>query len=264
MLYNNNMIFRKKPKKLGLALGGGGAKGIAHIGAFRAFAEHDIHFDYVAGTSVGSIMGALYCAGVSWQKLAEVAHTIKQSDLIDNRILKVGNSSNNIAELIRSIIGDVSFDMLPTPLCAVAVDLITGNEVILDKGEVAIACSASSAVPAIFTSVAIDDMNLVDGGLVNNIPADVVRRMGADNVVSIDLSHDRGQGTKSHKMLDQLGAVWRIVMKSNASVGIMQSDILIQPELRTFSSMALDNVDKLIQEGYRSTLQLIPAIKALK
>ncbi len=260
MMYNNIM---KKSIKLGLALGGGGAKGIAHIGAFRAFAEHDIQFDYVAGTSVGSIMGACYCANVSWQQLTQVAHTVKQSDLLDNRLLKIGNDSGNIARLVRSVIGDITFDMLAKPFCAVAVDLVTANEVILDSGNVATACSASSAVPAIFGSVSIDNMNLVDGGLVNNIPADVVRRMGADYVVSIDLSHDRGQGTQSLRTLDQLGAVWRILMKSNAHVGIMNTDVLIQPELRIFSSMSLDNVDRIIQEGYRSALQAIPTIKAL-
>ncbi len=260
MLYNMDM---KKNTKLGLALGGGGTKGLAHIGAFRAFAEHNIEFDYVAGTSAGSLLGACYCAGVSWQQLVEVAHTVRESDLLDNRIIKVGNNSGNIAKLLRSIIGDVTFDKLAIPLSAVAVDLVSGNEIILDSGDVATACSASCAVPAIFTSVNIGNMHLVDGGLVNNIPADVVRRMGSDYVVSIDLSHDRGQGTQSLKMLDQLGAVWRILMKSNANAGIMNSDVLIQPELRIFSSMSLDNVDRVIQEGYRSALQVIPTIKQL-
>lgn len=260
MLYNIDM---KNNIKLGLALGGGGTKGLAHIGAFRAFAEHDIKFDYVSGTSVGSLLGACYCAGISWQQLVDIAHTVRESDVLDNRIIKVGNSSANIARLARSIIGDIKFDALSTPLSVVAVDLVSGNEVILDGGEVATACSASCAVPAIFTSVNIDNMHLVDGGLVNNIPADVVRRMGADFVVSVDLSHDRGQGTQSLKMLDQLGAVWRILMKSNANTGIMNSDVLIQPELRIFSSMSLDNVDRVIQEGYRAALQVIPTIKQL-
>lgn len=260
MLYN--IVMKKKPK-LGLALGGGGTKGLAHIGAFRAFEQHNITFDYVAGTSVGSILGAAYCAGVDWRRLVEVAHSIKQSDLLDNRLFKVGNNSANIARLVTSVIGDINFDQLAIPLSAVAVDLVSASEVILNSGNVATACSASSAVPAIFSAVTIDNMHLVDGGLVNNIPADVVRSMGADYVVAIDLSHDRGQGTQSLKMLDQLGAVWRILMKSNASVGIMNSDVLIQPELRIFSSMSLDNIDRVIQEGYRSALQVIPTIKAL-
>ncbi len=261
MLYNIHM---KKNIKLGLALGGGGTKGLAHIGAFRAFSENGIQFDYVAGTSVGSLLGACYCAGISWQQLTEIAHNLRESDIMDNKLLKVGNNSANIARVLRSIIGDVTFDMLGKPLSVVAVDLVTASEVVLDSGDVATACSASCAVPAIFTSVSIGNMNLVDGGIVNNIPADVVRRMGSDYVVSVDLSSDRGQGTQSLRTLDQLAAVYRILMKSNASAGIMNTDVLIQPELRIFSSRALDNVDKIIQEGYRSALQVIPTIKALK
>lgn len=261
--YANKPKINAKPNKykLGLALSGGGARGFAHIGAFKAFAEHNINFDYVAGTSVGSIMGACYCAGYSYQQIADFAHTVYDRDIINSKLLKINNRASNIANVLSRLIGDITFQQLPIPLCVVAVDLISGNEVVLNSGNVAKACSASSAVPAIFTSVKIDNYNLVDGGLLNNIPSDVVRSMGAEYVVAIDLNHSRGEGTDSDKFWNKMGAVWRILMKATAFKGAMNSDIIIEPELRIFSNSTIANVDEMIEEGYRSTLNAIQEIK---
>ena len=251
-----------RPKvKLGLALSGGGARGFGHIGAFKAFEENHIRFDYVAGTSVGSIMGAAYCAGIPWQKMRDFSLTVEDRDLIDKRFIKIGSRSSNIEDLMRRLIGDTTFEQLQIPFSAVAVDLISGNEIVLNSGSVAKACSASSAVPAVFKPVQYDDMMLVDGGLLNNIPADTVRHMGAEVVIAVDLNHTRGEGTTSTGMWSTLMASWRILMKATAFKGQMNSDIIIEPELKEFKNTSIGDVDSMIEEGYRATLKKMDEIK---
>ena len=253
-----------RPKvKLGLALSGGGARGFAHIGAFRAFEEYRIRFDCVAGTSVGSIMGAAYCAGLTWQQMRDFSLTENDQDIIDNRFIKIGSRSSNIEDVMRKLIGDTTFEQLKTPFSAVAVDLVSGNEITLNSGSVAKACSASSAVPAVFKPVQYGDMLLVDGGLLNNIPADTVRHMGAEVVVAVDLNHTRGEGTTSTKLWSTLMASWRILMKATAFKGQMNSDVIIEPELRVFKNTSIGDVDSMIEEGYRATVGKIPEIMYL-
>ncbi len=262
LVYNSSM-FRFNKNTLGLALSGGGTKGFAHIGAFKAFEEHNIKFDYVAGTSVGSIMGACYCSGMSAEDMVKFGSTVRDRDLLDNKLFNLGNNSGNIAKLVTKLVGDITFGQLNIPLSVVAVDLITGQEHVFSSGSVPTLCSASCAVPAIFTPVEYNDMHLVDGGLLNNIPADVVRGMGADKVVSINLNHTRSMGTEGVGLLDQLGGVWKILMSSNGLKGTLNSDIIIEPELRIFSNSTINNVEAMIAEGYRATLRAIPDILAL-
>lgn len=280
LVYNNHMgIFRRKAKtpqfktynfkktankyKMGLALSGGGARGFAHIGVMRAFAEHGLHFDYVAGTSVGSIMGAAYCAGYSWEEMREFSLTVKDRDLITARLLKINNSSGNIEKIAQRLLNGLTFEQMQIPFACVAVDLISGNEVVLNSGDVAKAVSASCAVPAIFTPVEIGNMRLVDGGVLNNIPADVVRRMGADKVISVDLNHTRGEGTERNKFWSRMSATWRILMKATAYKGQINSDIIIEPELRIFSNSTIKQIDEMIDEGYRATINKLNEIDAL-
>lgn len=248
--------------KLGLALSGGGTRGIAHIGAFKAFEEAGLKFDFVAGTSAGSIMGALYCAGIPWQTILDEAKKLNRKDFLDKRFM-VGSDSENIAKIARILLGDSTFDQLQIPFAAVAVDIRTGREVLLNSGDVATAVSASSAVPALFTPVRIEDMVLVDGGLLNNMPADVCRDMGAEIVVGIDLNHLRGQGSSSDKLKDTLLATWAITAKNAMYKGELNSDVIITPELTPYKNTRLDNIDEMFEEGYRAAMEKIEEIKEL-
>ena len=249
-------------RKLGLALSGGGTRGIAHIGVFKAFEEAGFKFHCVAGTSAGSIMGALYSAGIPWQTILDEAKKLNRKDFLDKRFM-VGSASDNIVRIARTLLGETTFEQLQIPFAAVAVDIRTGNEVTLNSGDVATAVAASSAVPALFTPVQIGDMALVDGGLLNNMPADLCRTMGAEVVVGVDLNHLRGQGSSSNKLKDTLLAAWSISAKNSMLKGQMNSDVIVTPELSEYSNTKLENLDAMFEEGYRAAKEKIEEITQL-
>lgn len=259
-------MFGKRTKaarhKLGLALSGGGTRGVAHIGVFRALEEAQIPVFCVAGTSAGSITGAMFCAGLSWEEMADAAKKLDRKDILDKRWI-IGSDSDNIADAVRRIIGRVSFGELKVPFAAVAVDLQSGEEVILRNGEVAAAVAASSSVPILFKPAELDGRVLVDGGLLNNMPADVCRQTGADVVVGVDLNYARGKGTASAKMLDTAIAAWNITTKNAMLKGQLNSDIIVAPELSAYKNTRLDNVEDMIQQGYSAAAEKIPQILEL-
>ena len=247
--------------KLGLALSGGGTRGFAHIGVLKAFNEEHIAFDCVAGTSIGSLIGSLYCAGVGLDVMIREAELVQKRELV--RRFWLNSDSSNIARVVNRLLVDKTFDELSIPFAAVAVDIASGNEAVLNSGNVAKAVSASCAVPALFTPVESDGKLLVDGGLLNNMPADVCRAMGAEKVIGVDLNHSRGSGTRSKKLTDILIATWMITTKSTMYKGEQNSDIVIEPELSNFSRASLDNIDEMVEEGYRAAKEKMPEIKKL-
>lgn len=253
--------YRKLKFKLGLALSGGGTRGFAHIGVLKAFEEERIKFDYVAGTSIGSFVGALYCANVPCDDMVEEAKRVTRKELISR--FWIGSDSSNIARVANRLLADKTFKQLSTPFSAIAVDISSGSEVVLSSGNVANAIAASCAVPALFKPVEIDGMVLVDGGLLNNMPADVCRQMGADLVISVDLNHNRGSGTESRKLKDILVATWAITTKSTMYKGAMNSDVVIEPELSQFNRTSLANIEQMVEEGYRATKEKMQEIKEL-
>lgn len=257
----NNDGFVKSRYKLGLALSGGGTRGIAHLGVLKAFAEQKVRFDCVAGTSVGSLVGAVYCAGVDLEEIIAEAKILNRKELVNKRFA-IGSNSGNIERLADKFLQGKTFADLQIPFACVAVDIISGCEVILNSGNVSQAVSASCAVPALFTPVEYGDMLLVDGGLLNNMPADVCRRMGADVVVGVDLNHNRGnKGARPRNVFDTLAATWNITTKSTMYKGQLNSDIIIEPELTEHKNTSLKNIDERIQAGYDATLKILDELK---
>jgi len=192
----NGIVHKNKhgpPRKIGLALGSGSARGWAHIGVIKALTEVGVRVDYVAGTSVGAVVGAVYASGriaaledvvlqLDWKQIASFLDIVfPKSGLIDG---------NKIADFIRRHVEAKKIEDLPLPFCALATDLATGGEVAIQEGDIIEAVRASISVPGIFTPVRKDDMILVDGGLVNPVPVSMVREMGADFVIAVDLNHD--------------------------------------------------------------------------
>lgn len=254
--------YYKLKYRLGLALSGGGTRGLAHIGVLRAFQENRIKFDYVAGTSAGSLVGAMYAAGIPWEQMLEEARSVRRKDIVNAKLF-LGSESANVAKVADKLLLGKNFNELNLPFCAVAVDISSGNEIVLNSGSVARAVSASCAVPALFKPVELDGMLLVDGGLLNNMPADVCRRMGAEMVIGVDLNHNRGSGAKSRRLRDTLVATWNITTKSTMYKGFMNSDLVIEPELSEYKNTSLDNIDAMVEEGYRATIERMPEIKEL-
>lgn len=251
----------KKYKKIGLAFGGGGARGFALIGVIRALEEENIKFDYIAGTSIGSIMGAMLAYGLTSAQMEEIATNIRVKDIRKSKIPLMPSPTTAIEEIITNTVGDINIEDLKIPFCAVAVDMITGNEVDITKGNLAKALAGSCAVPTIFHTVEFEDKLLFDGGLQNTIPADVLRRLGCDAVISIDINSTRGNGAKSTKYFDLILASVDIMMKSNAIKGYLNSDLIIKPDLKRFKSTKVDGMHEMIEEGYRATKEKMSEIK---
>ena len=184
---------RNIQKKIGLALSSGSARGWAHIGAIRALSDAGIQPDYVAGTSIGALVGAVYISGnidrleevvlkLDWKHIAHFFDVVfPKSGLIDG---------NKVANFVRTHVKEINIEELPLPFSAISTNLATGSEVVIQKGDIIEAVRASISVPGIFTPVRKNGTILVDGGLVNPVPVSVVRKMGADFVIAIDLNHD--------------------------------------------------------------------------
>ena len=184
---------RSMQKKIGLALGSGSARGWAHIGAIRALNDAGVQLNYVAGTSIGALVGAVYASGnidsleevvlkLDWKQIVHFFDVVfPKSGLIDG---------NKVADFIRTHVEEINIEELPLPFSAISTNLATGSEVVIQKGDIIEAVRASISVPGIFTPVRKNDTILVDGGLVNPVPVSVVRKMGADFVIAIDLNHD--------------------------------------------------------------------------
>jgi NTE family protein len=182
---------KNTPPKIGLALGSGSARGLAHLGVIRAVQEAGIKVDYVAGTSIGALVGAVYAAGsidslestfqkFDWKKMVSFFDVIfPKSGLIDGA---------KVRDLVRALVRTEVIEALPIPFCAVATDIQSGEEVVISRGDLIEAVRASIAVPGIFTPVRSNGQLLVDGGLVNPVPVSVARAMGADIVIAVDLN----------------------------------------------------------------------------
>lgn len=253
----------KKNIKIGLALGGGGARGFAHIGALKAFEENGIDFDFVAGTSVGSLVGALYANGYTSEQMITIGKKISVKDIKTNKIMFMPSSTEGIQNFVKKQMGDINVEELKKPFCAVAVDIISGKEVNIKRGNLAKAVAGSCAVPGVFNYVDFEGFRLLDGGLLNTIPSDVVKGMGADFIVAVDCNPNRGYGTEGTKYIDIMSASIRILMKSNAIKGRMYADVLIEPDTKRFKSTKFDGSDEMIKEGYQATIKLIPYIKEI-
>ena len=185
--------YKKKGLKFGLALGSGSARGMAHIGVIQILEAYHIPIDMIAGTSIGSVVGSVYAAGASVEQMKEAALAMKQRGsfaIFDPTIPRSGLISGNRAEEILNSIAlkDKTFDDLKIPFAAVATDIKTGAKVILNQGSVIKAVRASISIPGIFTPVKYQDYFLVDGGVVDPVPADVVQKMGADIIIAVSLT----------------------------------------------------------------------------
>jgi len=257
------MIFKKKPTVIGLCLGGGGARGFAHLGALKAFEEYGIKFDMVAGCSVGSCAGAFICAGKSFKQIYNIAKQLQVKDIKRNKVKFMPSTTEGLEELISKNIKQKNIEELPKKLLIVSVDAKTGKEVVFDSGSLPKAVAGSCAVPGVFYPVVYNNMTLIDGGVMNNIPADILRHMGCDLVITVDVNSTRGGGTSSDKFYDIFLASIGIMMKNNSKQGYLYSDIVIQPDMKRFRSSKLDGYEAMVEEGYNATVAVMPEILKL-
>ena len=185
---------------------------------------------------------------------------MSEKDIKKGIIPFMPSSLEGVGNIVRENLGDINIEDLKTPFAAIAVDIKTTKEVCFAKGNLAKAVMGSCAVPVVFQPVIYDDMILCDGGLQNTIPADIPRYFGCDYVISVDVNKSRTYGTDSAKLMDVAMCSIRILMKSNAVRGYVNSDLVIGPETKRFKSTKTQGMDEMIEEGYKATIDVMPQI----
>ena len=252
-------LFKRKPApefKLGLALGSGGAKGYAELGALYYFERNGLEFDIVAGTSIGSVIGAFYAAGYSATDCLELLKGINLSEI--KNLFMINMDTLGLFRVIDRTIGNLDIEELKKPFRAVATVLDTGAERVLDKGSVAKALCASSAYPPFFKPVIIDGEQLIDGAFSNSVPADKVREMGADYIVGIDLSSHvkSGGGFLSIIFPEFKGGVDKPWQK-----GYENADFMLHPDLSAYKPVSFSAADLMFEIGYECARENFQKIK---
>ena len=249
----------KKQKKLGLALGSGGVKGLAHIGALRAFEEEGIHFDVVAGTSIGAIVGAMYACGYSSSGMLEYIKHLHLEDPLT--LIKMKLTGVTPEKLLDQAFGGRDIEELNLPFCAVAVDILTGEEVDITNGAVATAVLASSAIPPLFKPIQMGDNRLIDGAFRNSVPANIVKNMGADCVIGISLGEEHPTNDLIKVSLDELYKDNGVPLCDRLTACKIASDFLLTPSLSAYKSTAITKMDEIYEIGYECAKRVMPEIK---
>ncbi|MDR1317745.1 MAG: patatin-like phospholipase family protein [Spirochaetales bacterium] len=251
-----------RKKKLGLALGGGAVLGFAHIGVLKALTEAGFEPWAIAGTSAGSIFGGLFCAGLSWREIQDATKKISWFNLVTPAVPVMGLlKAEGLEKIIDKLVFSKNIEDLATPFRAVATDLATGKEVVLDKGPLARAIRISCGIPGIFVPFEDGDRLLADGGLVNNVPVDVVRGMGADYIIAVNVI-SAADGKKPRNIVE---VIYRsiLILQAGINPGKRQADILVRPNLARFSAQDISKKEEIIAAGEEAMRELLPHIKAL-
>jgi len=251
-------------RKIGLALGGGAARGLAHIGVLKVLEEERIVVRCVAGTSAGSLIGSLFCAGFGWQKIKETARNIDWGDLVSPTWPTLGIvNPAKLEKTLGRMLQARGFEDLSIPFRAVAVDITSGEEVVLQSGSVARAVRASCSIPGIFEPTELDGRLLVDGGLVNDVPTDVACDMGADHVIGVDLNADRVVPRRPENLIEIFYRSLNILIYNSAQRARRVADVMVVPRLEGFAYHDLSRLDELIAQGERAMRDQIETVKKL-
>jgi len=285
----------KRPK-IGLVLSGGGAKGFAHIGVLKVLEEAGIKIDYIGGTSMGSVIGGLYASGYNASQIDSIFKKTNFDELINDYIprssknfygkkndelyaivlpfsnFRIGipealskgmYNYNLLSSLTRNVRHVRDFNKLPTPFLCIGTNIETGEEVLLNKGNLVQAMMASAAFPSLFTPVEIDGNLLVDGGVVNNYPIQEVRKLGADIIIGVDVQDDllkRKNLKNATRILVQITNLQSIEkMKSK----VKDTDIYIKPDIRDFGVISFDRGEEIIRKGEEAAFAVYEKLKTL-
>jgi len=264
-------------KKVGLALGSGAARGLAHIGVLEVIEREGIPIDLIAGTSAGAVAGALYAQGKSAGQIKKLALALswkKLAPLLDISLPKTGLIRGKKIEdlLTLSFGGDIQFTNLKLPFACVATDIMTGEEVIIDHGSVPEALRASISIPAIFALVKCKGRYLVDGGLVNPVPVSLVKHMGADFTIAVNVIPDvtdrvqhvnkeQTKGSKEPNIIHILMQSMYIATYSLVRSSMEEADIIIEPQVAHINAGDFNHARDCIRQGELAAQASIPEIK---
>jgi NTE family protein len=251
-----------KPPRIGLALGGGAARGFAHIGVIQVLEESGIPVDLVAGTSAGSLVAAMYASGKTGNEMALLAQTMDEGAITDwafpTRGLIRGEA---LARYVREQTGGKTIEQMKRPLGIVATDLDSGAAILFQRGDTGVAVRASSAVPAVFQPVKIGAREYVDGGLVSPVPVRFARQMGAEMVIAVDISSPP-DGAATGDVMKMLLQTFAIMGRSINSFELRDADVVLRPSLVGVGSADFTARKRAIQSGREAATAALQQLKA--
>ena len=264
-----NLPKEKRPKII-LVLGGGGARGFAHVGVLKALREANVPIDMVVGTSMGALVGSLYCSGVHIEDIENIAEDIKWKDISNlgaTSLIKMITSekllsTERMEKYINKMIGDKYFFQLNIPFSCVATDIKTGEKIIFKEGPVAPAARASATIPGIFAPVEYRQRFLVDGGLVENIPVSVAKLFNPDIVITVAVSADITKNSYNNIFSTLFQTIYIQGQQSDRN-NLKMSDIIIAPQVSDVSAIELNKAVECIDAGFIAGTKNLKRIKKL-
>ncbi len=253
----------KRPVRLGLALGGGAARGFAHVGVIQVLEEAGLQPSLVTGTSAGSLVAALYASGKSSGELTRLAESMQEAEITDWMIPILNRGAlrgEALAKYVNTQVGGKTLEQMKIPLGIVATDLRTGEPITFRRGNTGSAVRASSAVPAVFQPVRIGEHEYVDGGLVSPVPVRQARDMGANFVIAVDISSDP-EGNPAGDTFQILMQTFTIMGKSINTLALKDADFVVRPALTGVKSADFGARRKSIDAGRAAMLAQLPRLK---
>lgn len=249
--------------RIGLVLGGGAARGFAHVGVIRVLEQEKIPIDLIVGTSVGSLIGAIYADTRSSFDLEIIAFKIEKDDIFDFSVFSSNTGpvrGDRLEEFVRTKVSVANIEDLSLPFAAVATNLNTGRQVVLDSGSISKAVRASSSIPGVFTPAQHQNLTLVDGGVVNNVPVDVARNKGVDIVIAVNIGKNIINWNANNIVEITLQAV-NIMSNEISSFKMRDADILIEPNVGTVGMMDFRQKELCIRAGIDAAAKAVPEIR---
>jgi len=248
--------------KVALVLGGGGARGFAHVGVLRVLEQEKISIGLIVGTSAGSLIGAMYADNPDAALLERVAFAINEADVLDLSLFSMATGpvkGDAIRGYVRSHTKHSNIEDLLIPFVAIAADLNTGERVELDKGPIEDAVRASVSIPGVFTPARIDGRTLVDGGIVSNLAVDVARARGADIIIAVNITESVHDDSVDHVLSIIVQAI-NIMMGQMAETQLRDADVVITPDLRGVGTLDLSQRQRCLDAGITATRGALPGL----
>lgn len=251
-----------KPPKIAFALGGGAARGFAHVGVIKMLETQGIQPDLIIGTSAGSVVGAIYASGVNGFQLQEITFDLERAAFADWQLFSRGLlKGEKLQSFVNDKVGKRKIEQLPRRFAAVAAKLRTGEAVVFQTGDVGLAVRASSAIPGVFQPAVIDNEEYVDGGTVSPVPVRFARQLGADVVIAVDVSAPVEEAREDTTLGTVLKA-FDIMGRSLRAAELPTADVVIAPDVHGIKAADFDSKQRAILAGEKAALAALPAIRA--
>jgi len=249
---------------LGLALGGGFARGVAHVGILKVLEAENIPISFVAGTSVGALIGAAYCSGVTPSELEAIASRVRFRDLARWTLSRYGFATNlRMISFLDRILKVKTFEELRIPLAVTATDFASGEGIVFRSGPLTDPVRASCAYPGVFLPVMVNGRMLVDGMLAHSLPSQPVRDMGADRVLAVNLRSTWSSDDGPRHIFDVIGQCFSIAQDMNCTQSRACADLVIEPDATGYRHDDFEHSAELVRIGEQTARQALPQIRNL-